>query len=35
MIRTTISGTDIISDKTIYLENILTIDGKTSMIIEF
>lgn len=35
MIKTATSGTDIISEKQIALENTLTIDGKTSMIIEF
>lgn len=35
MIETTKEGTDIISEKQITLEDTLTIDGKTSMIIEF
>ncbi len=35
MIKTATSGTDIISDQPVSLENTLTINGKTSMIIEF
>ena len=35
ILKTTESGTDIISEQKIYLESALTIDGKTALIIEF
>lgn len=35
ILKTTVSGTDIISEQKISLESALTIDGKTAMIIEF
>ncbi|HXJ99852.1 MAG TPA: glycoside hydrolase family 13 protein [Gelidibacter sp.] len=35
ILKTTVSGTDIISEQKISLENTLTIEGKTTLIIEF